>query len=76
MTLDDVIAVIAETDVVPQMDTFDAKKSFEDNGVDSLDTYTILLALEEKTGLALEEVPLEEINTAEALHAFIVANKA
>lgn len=75
MTLDDVIAVIAETGVVPQMDTFDSKKSFEDNGVDSLDTYTILLALEEKSGLALEEVPLEEINTAEALHAFIAANK-
>lgn len=74
MTLDDVVAVIAETGVVPQMDNFETKKSFEENGVDSLDTYTILLALEEKTGLTLDVVPLEDINSAEAVHAFITAN--
>lgn len=45
MTLNEVISAIIETGVVPDADTFDATKTFEDNGVDSLDTYTILLAL-------------------------------
>ena len=74
MTLDQVIAVISETGVKPDMDSFDPEKSFELNGIDSLDTYTILLAFEEKTGIALEEVPLEEVNSAKALHAYIETN--
>lgn len=71
MTLDQVIAVIAETGVKPDMNTFDPEKSFELNGIDSLDTYTVLLALEEATGVSLEEVPLEEVNSAKALQAYI-----
>lgn len=73
MTLDEVVGVIVETGVVPNNKGFDAIKTFEENGVDSLDTFTILLALEEKTGLNLEEVPLEEINSAKALHAYILS---
>lgn len=74
MTLDELIVTIGETGVVPQMDKFDSMKSWEENGVDSLDTYTILLALEEKTGLTLDAVPLEEISSAKAVHAFIISN--
>ena len=76
MTLDDVIAVIAETGVKSDMENFDADKTFEDNGIDSLDTYTILLALEEKTGVPLEEVDLETVNTARSVQAYISANAA
>lgn len=76
MTLDDVIAAIAETGVKSDMENFDADKTFEENGIDSLDTYTILLALEEKTGVPLEEVELEEVNTAKALQAYVVAKAA
>lgn len=76
MTLDDVIAAIAETGVKSDMSDFDAEKTFEDNGIDSLDTYTILLALEEKTGVALEAVDLEKVNSAKALQAYIAANAA
>ncbi|WP_370213848.1 acyl carrier protein [Roseovarius sp.] len=74
MTLEDVITTIAETGVKPDMENFDAERSFEENGIDSLDTYTVLLALEEKTGVALEEVDLEKINTASALRQYIAAN--
>lgn len=74
MTLDEVISAIAETGVKSDMENFDADKTFEDNGIDSLDTYTILLALEEKTGVALEEVELEKVNSAKALQAYIAAN--
>ena len=76
MNLNDIIAVIAETEVIGSMENFDTTKTFEENGVDSLDTYTILLALEEKTGLQLEAVPLEDINTAEAVLAYINAHQA
>lgn len=76
MTLDDVIAAIAETGVKTDMADFCAEKTFEENGIDSLDTYTILLALEEKTGVALEEVDLEKVNSAKALHMYIAANAA
>ena len=76
MTLDEVVEVIVETGVVPNIKGFDATKTFEENGVDSLDTYTILLALEDKTGLNLDDVALEEINSANAVHAYIAANKA
>ena len=76
MTLQDVIAVIAETGVKSDMDNFDPEKTFEDNGIDSLDTYTILLALEEKTSVPLEEVDLDKVNSAKALQAYIQANIA
>lgn len=76
MTLEEVLSVIADTGVVPNMNAFDATKTLEENGIDSLDTYTILLALEEKTDVALEEVPLDEINTAKALQAYIASKSA
>jgi acyl carrier protein len=76
MTLEDVIAAIAETGVKPDMENFDPEKTLEDNGIDSLDTYTILLALEEKTGVQLEEVDLEKVNSAKTLLAYIQANAA
>ncbi|MCW9044081.1 MAG: acyl carrier protein [Pseudopelagicola sp.] len=76
MTLDEVVATIAETGVKPDMEDFDPEKTLELNGIDSLDTYTILLALEEKSGVALEEVDLETINSAKALQAYIAENAA
>jgi acyl carrier protein len=71
ITLEDVVAIIAETGVKADMENFDVDKTFEVNSIDSLDTYTILLALEEKTGVQLEEVELEKLNTAKLLQAYI-----
>lgn len=76
MDINDVIAVIAETGVKSDMDAFDPEKSFDENGIDSLDTFTILLALEEKTGVALEGVSLDEVNSAATLQAYIAAKAA
>lgn len=76
MTIEDMIVVITETGVNLDMDNFDADKTFEENNIDSLDIYTILLALEEKTGLSLEEVPLDKVNSAKTLLAYINANAA
>lgn len=76
MNLEDVVAVIAETGVKADMENFDVDKTLEENGIDSLDTYTILLALEEKAGVPLEEVELEKVNTAKLLQAYIQKKSA
>lgn len=76
MKIEQVIAVIAETGVKPDMDNFDPNNSFEINGIDSLDTYTILLALEEMSGVPLENVDLAQVNSAKSLQAYIEANAA
>ena len=74
MDLNTIIQVIAESGVKADMENFDDEKTFEQNGIDSLDTYTILLALEEKTGVGLEDASLEDVDSAQKLLAYIVAN--
>jgi len=76
MELKDVLAVIAETGVKADIENFDVDKTLEENGIDSLDTYTILLALEEKAGVQLEDVELEKVNTVKLLHTYIKENMA
>lgn len=71
LKLDEIVAVIADTGVIADMSAFDPKATFEDNGVDSLDTYTVLMALEEKSGVSLENVDLEHVNSAVLVHAYI-----
>jgi len=76
MNLKEVVAIIAETGVKADMDNFDVDKTLEENGIDSLDTYTILLALEENSGVSLEELDLEKVNTANLLQAYIKEKSA
>lgn len=71
MKLEDVLRVIKNTNVVPKFDNFNPAASFEENGVDSLDTYTIILALEEEFGVGLEDEELENIDSAEKVFAYI-----
>ena len=71
LKLDDVLNVIKKTKVVPNFAGFNPANTFEENGVDSLDTYTIILALEEEFGVELEDVELENIDTAEKVFGYI-----
>lgn len=71
MKLENVLNVIEKTNVVPNFSNFNPGSSFEENGVDSLDTYTIILALEEEFGVGLEDEELENIDTAEKVFAYI-----
>lgn len=76
MTLEEVLAVIAETGVKTDMENFDVDKTLEENGIDSLDTFTILLALEERAGVQLEDADLDQVNTAKLLLTYIKENMA
>ena len=71
MTLDDVIRVIENTKVVPNFSEFNPDAPFADNGVNSLDTYTIILALEDEFRVGLDEVEIEEIDSAVKIYNYI-----
>lgn len=71
MTLDDIIKVIENTKVVPNFSEFNPDAPLADNGVDSLDTYTIILALEEEFAVGLDDVEIEEIDSAAKIYNYI-----
>lgn len=76
ITNDQVRDVIEETGVVPDMAALDDTKSLEENGVDSLDTYTVLFALEEKFGVSLEKVDMEKVASVDLMVAYLNAHGA
>jgi acyl carrier protein len=62
--LDAVVKAIAEAGVVPDMSKFDPSKNFKENGVDSLDVMTILLAVEEMLDIKINEEEASQISSA------------
>lgn len=74
MTLDEMIHVVKSSGVVQDPSNFDVNKSFEENDLDSLDSYTILLALEEEFGVALDEIEVNKTTTFVSLFEFISRN--
>lgn len=71
VTIDKILEVVASAGVVENMDKFDPIKSFQDNGVDSLDVFTILLAIEEKLGVKFSEDELDNANSVTKLKDLI-----
>lgn len=56
-----IIEIVSGCGVVEDMAKFDPEKSFKDNGVDSLDVFTVLLAIEEKLDVKFTEEESENI---------------
>jgi acyl carrier protein len=50
-----IVEIISSTGVVNDMTSFDANKTFKENGIDSLDVFTIFLAVEEQLGVKFSE---------------------
>lgn len=65
MDRNQVIALVAKSGAVPDMDRFDPQKSFKDNGVDSLDVYTILLTVEEHLGTKFSDEESSRLNSVD-----------
>lgn len=65
--LKDILDVIGSTGVVHDMSKFDPEKTFQQNGVDSLDAFTIYLAVEERFDVKLSEEELLTAKTAGSL---------
>lgn len=51
----EIIEIVGVSGVVEDMSKFDPEKSFKDNGVDSLDVFTVLLAIEERLEVKFTE---------------------
>ncbi len=59
----ELIALAVNTGFVPDPGSFDADKTFAQNGIDSLDTMTVLLAIEEAVGAKFSESELAAIHS-------------
>ncbi|NTW48870.1 MAG: hypothetical protein HGB19_03895 [Chlorobiales bacterium] len=59
-----IIEIISSTGVVKDMSKFDPKKSFSDNGIDSLDSFTVFLAVEEQLGVKFSDEESVKIKSA------------
>ena len=60
-----VVALVAQSGAVQDMDRFDPAKSFNENGVDSLDVYTILLTVEEHLGIKFSDAESAMLNSVD-----------
>lgn len=56
------------------LDNIDPKKSFQDNGIDSLDVFTIFLAVEERYGIKLSEDEVSLVKSVDDL-SLLLENK-
>lgn len=63
VTVEKIVEIIAESGGIKDVQTFNPEKSFKENGVDSLDVYTILLAVEEKLGVNFTDDETDRIRS-------------
>ncbi|HEY6898546.1 MAG TPA: phosphopantetheine-binding protein [Rhodocyclaceae bacterium] len=73
VTSEKIVEIIASSGVVADMGKFQVDKNFKENGIDSLDVYSIFLAVEEQLGVKFSEEEAARINT---VAAFVEALKA
>jgi acyl carrier protein len=57
------LAIVASTGLVDDISAFDAEKTFKNNGIDSLDVMTLLLAFEEGLGVTFNEDEANRIHS-------------
>jgi acyl carrier protein len=65
--LNTIIKIIGALDVVSDMSKFDPNKTFKENGLDSLDTMGVFLAIEEQLGTKFNADEVDRINSAAEL---------
>ncbi len=62
-TRDELIDIVLRTGFVANREAFDPDRTFAENGIDSLDTMTVLLAIEEAVGAKFSESELEQVQS-------------
>lgn len=65
MYAEKIIQIVASTGVVHDMVKFDPKHSFKKNNIDSLDVFTILLAIEEELDIKFDDAEVIKLNGVE-----------
>jgi acyl carrier protein len=63
LTLEKLQEIVVTTGIELKDHAIAPEKSFQENGIDSLDTMTLLLNIEEATGLKFTEEEVESIKT-------------
>lgn len=58
-----VLEIVAASGLVEDMAKFDPNKTFRENGVDSLDAFSIFLAVEEQLGVKFSKEEESEIDS-------------
>ena len=62
-----IVEIVSSTGVVDDMSKFDADKSFKENGIDSLDVFTVFLAVEEQLGVKFSEEDSTSVKSVSAM---------
>ena len=66
-------AIVEETNVVRDMSALRDEMTFDDAGIDSLDVFSIFLAIEETYGIKIPDEDLENINSIETIVEYLNA---
>lgn len=66
-----IVEIISSTDVVDEMSQYEISKSFKENGIDSLDVFTIFLAVEEQLGVKFSETESTSVKSVPEMVALL-----
>lgn len=66
-SIDELAELVASLELVPDTASFDPRRSFKQNGIDSLDAMSVFLAVEERYGVKLSEEQAAGIDSLAAL---------
>jgi acyl carrier protein len=69
-----IVEIIGSAGVVPDMTKFDPEKTFKQNGIDSLDVFTVFLAIEETLGVHFSEEVSTSIKSAQEIVDYLNLN--
>ncbi|ADJ65678.1 MULTISPECIES: acyl carrier protein [Herbaspirillum] len=64
VTTETIINIIKESGLAQDISAFDPEKTFKQNGIDSLDVFTVLLTIEEQLNVKFSEQESNEIRSA------------
>lgn len=70
-TPQDVIALIQESNVLPDASILHTDIPIQDQGIDSLGLFSIMLLIEEKFHLKIEDSDIERLASIESMVAYI-----
>ena len=70
------IKEIISADVDPEIDVASLEEAvpLTEQGIDSLDMYTLFLSVEEKLGVAIPDDDIEKLNTIDDIVKYVVQN--
>jgi len=67
----DIRTIIEGSNIVKNMSSLQDGTTFRDAGVDSLDVFSILLAVEEHYGIKIPDEELDSLNCIEAIASYL-----